>query len=159
MVNAPYIGFGINSDSNNNQYADGLYDILNKNTGTEQHRHHAVEVALYNLYSYLWELETGQPYQMMKAHDIYSGLGREYKKIGQSYQIEDLLEDIGKDPNNNDEEEQEKKSNEKKEEENIEADVSDKKDADVSSKPKAQQKEQTIDNSKPFYFHHSLPFL
>ncbi len=50
---------------------------VEQNTGTEQHRHHAVEVALYNLFSVLWESETGQAYRMTKAHDIYSGLGAE----------------------------------------------------------------------------------
>lgn len=48
-----------------------------QNTGTEQHRHHAVEVALYNLFSVLWETETGQAYRMAKANDVYSGLGAE----------------------------------------------------------------------------------
>jgi hypothetical protein len=36
-----------------------------------------VEVALYNLFSVLWETETGQPYRMTKANDVYSGLGAE----------------------------------------------------------------------------------
>jgi len=56
---------------------EGLFEIYNKNTGTEQHRHHTVEVAMYNLFSYLWELETGKPYVVTKANDIYSGLGAE----------------------------------------------------------------------------------
>jgi hypothetical protein len=44
-------------------------------TGTEQHRHNFAEVAVYNMLSYLWEIETGTVYKMAKAHDIYSGLG------------------------------------------------------------------------------------
>jgi hypothetical protein len=52
-----------------------------QDTGTEQHRHHAVEIALYNMYSILWEIETGSVYKMSKAHDIYSGLGTQDQKI------------------------------------------------------------------------------
>ena len=57
--------------------SEGLFEIYNKNTGTEQHRHHTVEIAMYNLFSYLWELETGKAYVITKANDIYSGLGAE----------------------------------------------------------------------------------
>lgn len=46
---------------------------------------------MYNLYSYLWELETGKKYLLTKSHDIYSGLGKEYKRI-QAVEIEDLVE-------------------------------------------------------------------
>merc|ERR1711991_1165073 len=56
---------------------EGLFEIMNKNTGTEQHRHHVVEVSMYNLLSILWEIETGKPYMMNKEHDVYSGLGAE----------------------------------------------------------------------------------
>jgi dynein assembly factor 3 len=56
---------------------ENLFEIYNKNTGTEQHRHHTVEIAMFNLFSYLWELETGKAYVMTKANDIYSGLGAE----------------------------------------------------------------------------------
>jgi len=56
---------------------EGLFEIYNKNTGTEQHRHHTVEVAMFNLFSYLWEIETGKAYVITKANDIYSGLGAE----------------------------------------------------------------------------------
>eukprot|EP01034_Spumella_vulgaris_P021650 gene21650-27690_t len=73
---SPYLSFGIDSETPN-KHAEGLFDIYNKNTGTEQHRHHAVEVALYNLFSVLWETETGQAYRMTKSNDIYSGLGAE----------------------------------------------------------------------------------
>lgn len=46
-----------------------------KGTGTEQHRHHCVEIAVYYLVAMMWEAETGRPYKMAKAHDVYSGLG------------------------------------------------------------------------------------
>ena len=64
-----------------------------QNTGTEQHRHHAVEVALYNLFSYLWEIETGKVYQMMKANDIYSGLGGEATIKFKEFLEEDVVEE------------------------------------------------------------------
>ena len=43
VVVSPYFTLGIDSDTPN-KYAEGLYEIMNKNTGTEQHRHHVVEV-------------------------------------------------------------------------------------------------------------------
>ena len=55
-----------------------------KGTGTEQHRHHAVEIALYNMYSLLWEIETGQVYRMTRGNDIYSGLGQLDRKVAES---------------------------------------------------------------------------
>lgn len=33
------------------------------------------EVAVFNVLSYLYELEAGEPYVMKKAHDVYSGIG------------------------------------------------------------------------------------
>jgi phosphopentomutase len=68
--------------------------ICIQNTGTEQHRHHAVEIALYNLFSYLWELETLKVYEMTKANDIYSGLGVEqtvpWATIGMLQETDDM---------------------------------------------------------------------
>jgi peptidoglycan hydrolase CwlO-like protein len=40
-----------------------------------------VEIALYNMYSVLTEIETGQVYKMAKANDIYSGLGQQDKVL------------------------------------------------------------------------------
>ena len=80
IVVSPYFTFGYDSDTPN-AYAEGLYQILNKGTGTEQHRHHTVEIAVYNLLSYLWEIETGNPYLMSKANDIFSGLGNEQGRL------------------------------------------------------------------------------
>ena len=76
VVASPYFTFGVECETPN-KAAEGLFEIQNKNTGTEQHRHHAVEVALYNLISILWEVETGGRYAMTKPHDVYSGLGAE----------------------------------------------------------------------------------
>ncbi|KAJ1431636.1 hypothetical protein B484DRAFT_395391 [Ochromonadaceae sp. CCMP2298] len=80
IVSSPYFAIGVDSDTPN-KLAEGLYEIINKNTGTEQHRHHAVEISLYNLYSVLWEIETGAVYKMTKANDIYSGLGQQDKLL------------------------------------------------------------------------------
>lgn len=68
-----------------------------QNTGTEQHRHHTIEVALFNLFCILWEIETAQPYRMTKANDVYSGLGVEASY--DSTAIEDLVK-IEDDSNN-----------------------------------------------------------
>ena len=54
-----------------------MFQLYLQNSGSEQHRHNAVEVALHNIISYLWELETGQVYRMSKIHDVFSGLGAE----------------------------------------------------------------------------------
>jgi hypothetical protein len=48
---------------------------LLQGTGTEQHRHHTVEVAVYNMFSMLWEMEVGEPYSLSRKNDIFSGLG------------------------------------------------------------------------------------
>jgi dynein assembly factor 3 len=76
IVASPYFSLGIDADAPN-KFAEGLFEILSKDTGTEQHRHHTVEIALYNMFCYLWEIETGEKYRLMKANDIYSGLGAE----------------------------------------------------------------------------------
>jgi hypothetical protein len=52
-----------------------------QNSGTEQHRHHTCEVAVFNLFCILWEAETGDPYHMTKKNDIYSGLGKEARSL------------------------------------------------------------------------------
>jgi dynein assembly factor 3 len=102
IVSSPYFSFGVDVDSRIvdstdkkalsdavvsahggtgasqcHKHVEGLFEIMNKNTGTEQHRHHTVEVSMYNMFSYLWEIETNSPYKMAKAHDVYSGLGVE----------------------------------------------------------------------------------
>ena len=127
IVSSPYFSFGIDVDARivdkNDKKAlaeaivstnagtgaaqlhkpvEGLFEIMNKNTGTEQHRHHTVEVAMYNLFSYLWELETNTPYKMSKPHDIYSGLGVEAgfaediaKQAEAGQKEKELEEDLG----------------------------------------------------------------
>eukprot|EP01041_Mallomonas_annulata_P012230 gene12230-25681_t len=76
IVASPYFSFGIDCDTPN-VFAEGLFEILNKDTGVEQHRHNTAEVAVYNVISMLWEMESGggSQYRMTRAHDIFSGLG------------------------------------------------------------------------------------
>jgi dynein assembly factor 3 len=83
IVCSPYMAFGIDCDTPN-LLTEGLFEIWNKGTGTEQHRHHAVEVSLFNMFSTLWEIETGQIYQITKKNDIYSGLGTEQSSLKKS---------------------------------------------------------------------------
>ena len=54
-----------------NEKAKELFKIIGKGTGTEQHRHHTVDVAVYNMLSYLYELENTKVYKMTKNNDIY----------------------------------------------------------------------------------------
>ncbi|CAN0015663.1 unnamed protein product, partial [Ectocarpus fasciculatus] len=62
----PFITFGIDCERPN-QYAEELFNVLNKGTGTEQHRHNTAEVAVYSTISYLWGLETRGHYAMKKV--------------------------------------------------------------------------------------------
>ena len=55
-------------------HAGCLFDVLNRRYGSEQWRHHSVELATYNLLAWLSEIETGAVYVMGTENDIYSGL-------------------------------------------------------------------------------------
>ena len=48
-----------------------------------------MEIALYNMYSILWEIETGSVYRMTKPNDIYSGLGQFDKSLEVTRKDED----------------------------------------------------------------------
>lgn len=76
VVNSPYIALGVECDRAA-PFAESLFEVSNKGGPTEQHKHHAVEVAVFNVLSFLTEVETGAPYAMAKAHDVYSGLGED----------------------------------------------------------------------------------
>ncbi len=89
IVASPYFSYGIDTDTPN-KLSEGLFQILNKNTGSEQHRHHAVEIAVHDMLSNLWEIENGTKYQMTKANDIFSGLGKERGQLAK--EEEPLLE-------------------------------------------------------------------
>lgn len=74
VVASPYISLGIDCHQPN-KFAKDLFHIVNKGHGTEQHRHNTVEVACYNMASFMYETETKQVYTMKKEHEIFSGLG------------------------------------------------------------------------------------
>ncbi|KAG6592685.1 Dynein assembly factor 3, C-terminal domain [Phytophthora cinnamomi] len=74
IIVSPYISFGVHCEKSN-KFAEQLFEIHNKGTGVEQNRHNTVEVAVYNVLSYLYEIETGKVYKMEKEHDIFSGIG------------------------------------------------------------------------------------
>mmetsp|Transcript_9581 Transcript_9581/g.20365 ORF Transcript_9581/g.20365 Transcript_9581/m.20365 type:complete len:312 (+) Transcript_9581:78-1013(+) len=48
VVTGPFFSYGIDCDRTN-PFADGLFDVANKGTGAEQHRHSASEVSVYNI--------------------------------------------------------------------------------------------------------------
>ncbi|CAM9944533.1 unnamed protein product, partial [Hapterophycus canaliculatus] len=62
----PFVTFGVDCEPSN-AYAEDLFVVLNKGTGTEQHRHNAAEVAVYSILSYLWGLEARGTYAMKKV--------------------------------------------------------------------------------------------
>jgi dynein assembly factor 3 len=66
VANGPFVPFGVRCDKST-PHAAGLFDVQNPGTGVEQYRHHTVEIAVFNLLSYLWEIETGEPYSMSKV--------------------------------------------------------------------------------------------
>ncbi|KAG7385943.1 Dynein assembly factor 3, axonemal [Phytophthora pseudosyringae] len=74
IIVSPYVSFGVHCEKPN-KLVEQLFEIHNKGTGVEQNRHNTVEVAIYNVLSYLYEIETGKMYQMEKEHDIFSGIG------------------------------------------------------------------------------------
>ncbi len=55
----PFVSFGVETDSECVN-AKKMFDIINEGTGAEQHRHHTVEVAAYNLIRFMWETEVNQ---------------------------------------------------------------------------------------------------
>jgi dynein assembly factor 3 len=83
IVVSPYLSFGVDC-ATPGELEDGLFEIMNKDTGVEQHRHHAAEVSVYSLLCCLWETETGETYRMARKNDIYSGLGSEAKAMANS---------------------------------------------------------------------------
>lgn len=76
IVTGPFLSYGIDCDRKNS-FADCLFDVANKGTGAEQHRHSAAEVSVYNILSFMWEIENGKHYEMTVKGDIHSGLGND----------------------------------------------------------------------------------
>ena len=56
----PFNAFGVECDLKKDVHAKDLFHIVNKGTGAEQHRHHTVEVALYNMIGYMWAVEVSE---------------------------------------------------------------------------------------------------
>jgi dynein assembly factor 3 len=93
IIVSPYISFGVHCEKPN-KFAEGLFEVHNKGTGVEQNRHvrtdsirftthmwlptillfsceqNTAEVAVYNVLSYLYEIETGKLYQMEKVRFV-----------------------------------------------------------------------------------------
>uniref|UniRef100_H3HDH5 DUF4470 domain-containing protein n=1 Tax=Phytophthora ramorum TaxID=164328 RepID=H3HDH5_PHYRM len=67
IIVSPYISFGVHCEQPN-KFVEQLFEVHNKGTGVEQNRHNTVEVAVYNVLSYLYEIETGKMYKMEKVH-------------------------------------------------------------------------------------------
>ena len=54
----PYVSFGVEIDSTSDDlYAKNLFKVVNAGTGASQHCHHTVDVAMYNMIGYMWEIE------------------------------------------------------------------------------------------------------
>ena len=63
----PYISFGVETDSKF-EYAKQLFDVVNKGSGAEQQRHHTVEIAMYNMLRFMWEVEVRKIYNVSNIH-------------------------------------------------------------------------------------------
>jgi dynein assembly factor 3 len=83
VTNGPFFTMGIDCDRTN-QFADELFEVVYKNSGAEQHRYTATDVALYNAIGLLWEIKTGIKYQMTTKGDLTSGLKEATSDCGAS---------------------------------------------------------------------------
>jgi len=79
MVVSPFVSVGLECETPN-EHAKELFKIQSKGTGTEQWRHNAVEIAVYNCLSWMQEIETGLQYRMIQPHKVYSGVGDDSAK-------------------------------------------------------------------------------
>jgi dynein assembly factor 3 len=52
----PYISFGVEIEKVTDK-AKQLFDVVNQGSGAQQQRHHTVDVAMYNLLSFMWMAE------------------------------------------------------------------------------------------------------
>eukprot|EP00592_Proboscia_alata_P017718 CAMPEP_0194400160 /NCGR_PEP_ID=MMETSP0174-20130528/127054_1 /TAXON_ID=216777 /ORGANISM="Proboscia alata, Strain PI-D3" /LENGTH=392 /DNA_ID=CAMNT_0039196635 /DNA_START=36 /DNA_END=1215 /DNA_ORIENTATION=+ len=71
----PYISFGVDCNRSLDELTDHLFHVVNKGTGSAQHRHHCVEISMYNLISFMWKMQMAKNYKMKVKSDIFSGLG------------------------------------------------------------------------------------
>jgi dynein assembly factor 3 len=56
----PFISFGIACDQVD-EPTQKLFQVINKGSGAEQHRHNATDISLYNVISLMWELQVSTP--------------------------------------------------------------------------------------------------
>jgi len=54
--------------------SESLLQIVSRGTGVEQHRHHTVELAVFNMLGMVVAMERGEVYQMRREHEIFSGI-------------------------------------------------------------------------------------
>jgi hypothetical protein len=102
-----------------------------------------VEIALYNLYSVLSEMELGAVYKMSKANDIYSGLGQQDKLLepkAADAEGSEVVEEVKKDlvtalAEECEEAEREREEKEQAEKAAAEVTEGEKQDSDVSPPP------------------------
>lgn len=52
----PYTAFGVQCQGNHDDKNE-LMNVVNKGTGVEQHQHNTVDLALFNIISWMWEFE------------------------------------------------------------------------------------------------------
>ena len=76
IVVSPFVSLGLDCEKPN-QVTQDLFKVVNKGTGTEQHRRNAVHISTYNVLAVLHEIETGKRYEIKTDDDVYSGLGME----------------------------------------------------------------------------------
>ncbi len=94
IVGGPFVALGVDCHRPN-KFAEDLFYIQDKGHGTEQHRHHAVDVSMYNMLSFMYEMETGKKYLMQKRGDIFSGLGEDDGEDNLVGTVVDLSDDKG----------------------------------------------------------------
>ncbi|KAJ8601360.1 hypothetical protein CTAYLR_005006 [Chrysophaeum taylorii] len=75
VVVGPYVAVGVEADTTHDENAELFFEIVDKGHGTQRYRHNATEIAVYNVLSFLWRIETGRRYQTAAPHKVYSGLG------------------------------------------------------------------------------------
>ncbi len=56
ILNGPFVSHGVEIESEQG-FSNGLFEVVNKGSGAEQQRHHTVEVSMYNVINFMWELE------------------------------------------------------------------------------------------------------
>ncbi|OQS05915.1 hypothetical protein THRCLA_02007 [Thraustotheca clavata] len=91
IIVGPYISFGVDCYQSN-RFETDLFEIHNKGTGCEQNRHNTAEVAVFNVLSCLYAIETREMYKMTKAHDVYSGIGEKQQQDSNCTSDDDLDE-------------------------------------------------------------------